>query len=182
LHHVAQLLVSDRSYPSSPLSIASNSPYLLASSCVDSIPEMVSDLSSRSEPHAPRSSSKIRLACDRWCIRNSGQTSCHRCLKVGCSCRFSPRAPRASLKASEPCAQENRHDSPSSMSLSMPTSRSDTHPNVIANSNGNNEWLLPPSPDMNILEQPGWFLRSCSWLPPYLLTRSLSSHPSMQLK
>jgi Fungal Zn(2)-Cys(6) binuclear cluster domain len=115
----------------------------------------------RSEPHAPRPSSKIRLACDHChsqklrCIRNSGQTSCHRCVKVGFSCRFSLRASRASSKASEPNAQENRHDSPFSMSLSMCMSMSDTHPNVIANSNGNNEWLLPPSLAMNVLEQPG---------------------------
>lgn len=94
---------------------------------------------------------KVRAACNRChgqklrCIKKPGQAKCERCRKLHTSCRFSPRAPRSSLKQSEPAIDD--------MQESFSLSRSTDIPNLHANSmlgECNSEWLLPPNAAPNL--------------------------------
>jgi hypothetical protein len=109
---------------------------------------------------------KNRSACDRChsqklrCVRKTGQVTCERCLKLKTMCRFSPRAPRASLKPSEQATGYDQgywHD-PFSMSASTP-SLWNTHANsTIANPSDNN-WNFPP--DLSLAEGLGKCCHVC---------------------
>lgn len=112
-------------------------------------------------------SGKVRSACDRChsqklrCVRNRGQVSCERCLKLKRSCRFGPRAiraTRASLKPAEQATfygQGDRHGS-LSVSASTPT------PNVAMIADVNDRyWFSLPSADISIAEGRGQFRRAC---------------------
>ena len=98
---------------------------------------MASSLSPGGELSAASSSLKVRFACDRChsqklrCVRKSGHITCNRCAKRGDRCKFSPRAPRASLKPSDPAA--STRDGIHGPTLSMPTPTSNVCADVTLN-------------------------------------------------
>lgn len=77
---------------------------------LDSASASASGASPGGNPNSPSSISpaKVRAACNRChaqklrCMKKDGQEKCERCHKLRTSCRFSPRAPRSSLKQTEP--------------------------------------------------------------------------------
>jgi hypothetical protein len=76
---------------------------------------------------------KVRAACNRChaqklrCVRKADQAKCERCRKLHTSCKFSPRAPRSSLKQGEPAIDGG-------MQASFPSSQSGDVPNIHVNS------------------------------------------------
>jgi hypothetical protein len=104
---------------------------------------------------------KIRSACNRChsqklrCVIKIGQVSCERCLKLKTSCRFGPRAPRASLKPPEQatgCAQVDWHE-PLSMSASI--TMPNVHSNAMIADVSDSDWLFSPSAKTGIAEGRG---------------------------
>ena len=103
-------------------------------------------------------SRKMRSACDRChsqklrCTRKQGEVGCQRCLRLHTSCRFGPRAPRASPKVLQGAAQDDRHE-PSSDSVAI------TIPNLYSNlaitDGGTSEWLFTSDVDQGVAEEQG---------------------------
>ncbi|KAK9257618.1 hypothetical protein V1519DRAFT_477652, partial [Lipomyces tetrasporus] len=114
-----------------------------------------SGVSSGAESHnAP---GKTRSACNRChsqklrCVRNIGQVSCERCLRLRTSCRFGPRAPRASLKSPQrAAAAQAEWQIPLSGSASIPTPN--LHADAMIAGVSDSEWLFSPSADTDISE------------------------------
>ena len=116
-------------------------------------------VSSRDESNSPPG--KIRSACNRChsqklrCVKNIGQVSCQRCLKLKSSCRFGPRAPRASLKPREQatnCAQSDWHE-PLSAPAFIPTLNISS--NLMIADVCDSDWHFPPNAETGIAEEQG---------------------------
>ena len=115
---------------------------------------------------------KMRSACDRChsqklrCTRKQGEIGCQRCLRLHTSCRFGPRAPRASLRNLQGAAQDDRHEpSSDSVAISMPN----LYSNPAITDRGTSEWLLSSDVDQAVAEEQGvtTIADSIHLLPPY---------------
>jgi hypothetical protein len=90
------------------------------------------------------SSGKVRVACNRChaqklrCVKRENQMKCERCNRLNTSCRFSPRAPRSSLKQREPAVDGVQGLPP----LSQTTDTSNVHLDSILG-DYQNEWMAP---------------------------------------
>ena len=109
----------------------------------------------------------IRSACNRChsqklrCVRNVGQVSCERCLKLKRPCRFGLRAPRASLKAPEQ-ATGRAHGNwrkPLPMSSSILTPSIQSYPMIAGTTES--DWLGLLSAGTGTAEGRGWSCLSC---------------------
>jgi hypothetical protein len=112
---------------------------------------------------------KIRSACDRChsqklrCVRKQGGVSYERYLRLHTSCRFGPRAPRASLRPLQRGAQDDWHEPPSvSVAIPMPN----LHSNPAITNRSSSEWLFSPDIDAGITEEQGKSCHSYHWLRP----------------
>ena len=99
---------------------------------------------------------KVRTACNRChgqklrCIKKPGQTKCERCRKLHTSCRFSPRAPRSSLKHSEPAIDGMQGPFPLPPSMDI----QNVHVNSLLG-DCNSAWLFPPNAATNVAGDSG---------------------------
>jgi hypothetical protein len=156
-------------FPSRPFSLFL--PTLVLKMDLFTDPPAASASASASVPPTGRTNNaaaKNRSACDRChsqklrCIRKTGQVTCERCLKLKTICRFSPRAPRASLKPSEQATGYDQgywHD-PLSMSASTPSLWNMHANSTIANLSDNN-WNFPPDSERSLAEGLGKCCHVC---------------------
>lgn len=97
------------------------------------------------------SSGKVRAACNRChaqklrCVKRGNQMKCERCHKLNTSCRFSPRAPRSSLKQRELAVDGVQGLPPLSQTTDTPNDHSDS---ILGDYQ--NEWMAPEdiTPDL----------------------------------
>jgi hypothetical protein len=145
------------------------------------LPTLVLKMDLFTDPHAASASASVspasesnspagknRSACDRChsqklrCVRKTGQVTCERCLKLKTICRFSPRAPRASLKLPEQAtgyAQGYWHDQVS-MTASVP-SLWNIHANSTIGNESDNNWNFLPDSEGGLAEGPGKCCHLC---------------------
>lgn len=101
---------------------------------------------------------RTRSACNRChsqklrCVRNAGQASCDRCLRLKTSCRFAARASRAIRKAPGSRDEPEKH---APFSISTPVSIPGTNCDAITADAVNANWLFYPSTDIDIADDPG---------------------------
>ena len=153
------------------------------------LPTLVLNMDLFTDPHAASASASVspagesnnpavknRSACDRChsqklrCVKRTGQVTCARCLKLKTICRFSPRAPRASLKLPEQATgypQGYWHD-PVSMTASIPWLWN-MHASPMT-ADVSDIWNPPLEPEKDIAEAPGKCWHSCQKLNQFEIT------------